>query len=246
MSNLTPITGLHAAQLDRVVAALSATRTRRGRPWACSLRTRVVVVAVALRTNLTFRELAAVFSLSKSQVHRIVAELTRRIAALDLTTTFDRRRTWIVDGTLIPTRDHHAAAKSKNYRWSCNAQILVSRNDLRIIAIGPPGPGNRNDAIHYRGSNIEALCRDHRRVLADGAYRACRELVTPVFRGRRIIRDRVWRRHRRRRARVEHAIARLKDWRVLRDHRRRGVALLATLRSVAYLHNLRLDLRDMS
>ena len=217
-----------------MIAALAATQTRgRGRPWACSLRTRVVVLCVALRTNLTFREIAAVFSIS-------------RIAALEPVAVEDRRRTWIVDGTLVPTRDHQAPAKSKNYRWSCNAQVLVARSDLRVIAIVAGGLGNRNDAVHYRDSTIQAMCQHHRRVLADGAYRGFRELVTPVFSGRRIVRDRAWRRHRKRRARVEHAIARLKDWRVLRDHRRRGSSLLATLRAVAYIHNVRIDMRDKS
>ena len=47
-----------------------------------------------------------------------------------------------------------------------------------------------------------------RAVLTDGGYRGVPELITPIFRGNRIVRDRRWRQHRRRRARVEHAIAR--------------------------------------
>jgi hypothetical protein len=131
-------------------------------------------------------------------------------------------------------------------RWSCNAQVLIRRTDLCVLAIDGGGPGNRNDPVLYRGSAIEALCRQHARVLADGGYRGIRELVTPVFRGRRMLRDRTWRCHRQRRARVEHAIARLKDWRVLRDHRRRGRFLRQTLRAVAVLHNLKIQLRDNS
>jgi hypothetical protein len=75
-------------------------------------------------------------------------------------------------------------------------------------------------------------------------YRGVPELVTPRFRGHRIIRDRAWRRHRRRRASVEHVIARLKNWRVLRDHRRRGRHLDETLQAVSFLHNLQVDLWD--
>ena len=182
---------------------------------------------------------------STSQAHRIVRDLVPRLARLlQATSPYDRRHSWVVDGTLVPTRDHEAAAKSKNYRWSCNAQVLVRRRDLRVVAIGGGGPGNRNDPVHYRASEIEQLCRRHRRVLADGGYRGVPELITPVFQRNRIVRDRAWRRHRRRRARVEHALARLKDWRVLRDHRRRGVHLPATLCAVAFLHNLRVELRD--
>jgi hypothetical protein len=83
-------------------------------------------------------------------------------------------------------------------------------------------------------------------VLADGGYRGVPELITPIFRSNRIVRDQPWRRHRKRRARVEHAIARLKDWRILRDHRRRASSLLVTLRGIAFLHNLRIELRDNS
>src|SRR5262249_6822717 len=114
-------------------------------------RHRVLIACTALRTNLTVRELAAVFQISKSATHRIVAAITRRLAELTDPSRPDRRWSWIVDGTLIPTRDHACAAKSKNYRWSCNAQILVRRHDLRVIATSAGGPGNRNDPMHYRG-----------------------------------------------------------------------------------------------
>jgi hypothetical protein len=185
---------------------------KRGHPWSCSLRRRVLITCVALRTNLTVRELAAVFRISKSAAHRIIATMTRRGAALRAAPTRDHRWSWVIDGSLIPTR----------------------------------GPGNRNDVIHYRGSAIEPLCKTHGRVLADGGYRGVPELVTPVFRSNRIIRDRAWRRHRHRRGRVEHAIARLKNWRMLRDHRRRAHHLAATVQAVAALHNLSIDLRDNS
>ncbi len=146
----------------------------------------------------------------------------------------------------MPTRDHARAARSKNYRWSCDAQVLVRWRDRRVVATSAGGPGNRNDPIHFRGSEVERLCLEHRRVLADGGYRGVPGLRTPVFRGNRILRDRAWRRHRRRRARVEHTLARLKDWRILRDHRRRGHQLAATVAAVAFLHNLKRGLWDSS
>lgn len=242
---LDMLTGLSTVHLDAVVERIAG-RSRMGRPWSCSLRRRVQIVCAALRTNLTVRERAAVFRISKSSAHRIVATLVPKLASMVSTVAGDWRWSWVVDGTLIPTRDHSRAARSKNYRWSCNAQVLARRQDLRIIATSAGGPGHRNDPIHYRGTAIEGLCKQHGRVLADGGYRGVPELVTPIFQGRSIVRDRAWRRHRRRRARIEHAIARLKDWRVLRDHRRRGAHLDATVRAVAFLHNLRLDLRDKS
>ena len=185
--------------LDRI-----ATEPRRGRPWSLSIERRVLITCVALRTNLTMRELAALFAVSKSTVHRIIARCTPLLATMVANMPRDRRESWVVDGTLIPTRDHRRAARSKNYRWSRNAQVLIRRRDLHIIDTVAGGPGNRNDPIHYRGSTVEQLCRYHRRVLADGGYRGIAELVTPVFRGNRIVRDQTWRRHRHRRARVEH------------------------------------------
>jgi hypothetical protein len=56
----------------------------------------VLVACVALRTNLTVRELAAVFAISKSQAHRIVANVTARLAAL-LDESGDLRSTVVVD-----------------------------------------------------------------------------------------------------------------------------------------------------
>ena len=232
-------------RLDSLLRALGP-ETRRGHPWSRSRQHRVLITCAALRTNLTMRELAAAFGLSKSSAHRIVSTMTSRLAALgSKAAPLDRRASWVVDGTLIPTRDHAGAARSKNYRWSCNAQILARRRDLWIIATAAGGPGNRNDPEHYRHSEIEHLCQWHRRVLADGGYRGIPELVTPTFVGNRIVRDAAWRRHRRRRARIEHAIARLKDWRMLRDHRRRARHLAGTVRAVAFLHNLRVaEMRD--
>jgi NAD(P)H-dependent flavin oxidoreductase YrpB (nitropropane dioxygenase family) len=73
------------------------------------------------------------------------------------------RPTLVVDcrRTLIPTRDHSHAAKSKNYRYSCNAQVLVRRPDLEVVATAAGGPGNRNDPAHYLGSEVQVLCKLH-------------------------------------------------------------------------------------
>jgi hypothetical protein len=39
---------------------------RCGRPWSCSLAQRILIACAALRTNLTIRELAASFAISRS------------------------------------------------------------------------------------------------------------------------------------------------------------------------------------
>ena len=127
--------------------------------------------AVALRTNLTMRQIAAVFNISTSQTHRIIDRHTRLLTTLlPLTVNLDRRWSWTLDGTLVPTRDHTAAARSRNYRWSTNAQVLSRRADLAVVAITGGGPGNRNDTVHYHASSLPQLVTTHGRVLAAVAY----------------------------------------------------------------------------
>lgn len=106
------LTGVPSRALAVVIERLRS-NTRRGRPWALSLDRRVVITCTSLRTNLTVRELAAVFGISRAQAHRIVCDIVARMAALALPVLadLDRRYAWVVDGTLIPTRDHRVARK---------------------------------------------------------------------------------------------------------------------------------------
>ena len=69
---------------------------RRGRPWSRSLAQHILITCAALRTNLTVRELAASFAISKSAAHRIVSTMTPRLAALGAQTApgTDASRGW--------------------------------------------------------------------------------------------------------------------------------------------------------
>ncbi len=108
---LLTLAALSWRNLARLQRMLPAPR-RRGRPCSSSPPHRLLVACIALRTNLTMRELAAIVGQSKSTVHRIIATFTPRLAGLACPPARrDRRETWIVDGTLIPTRDHARAAK---------------------------------------------------------------------------------------------------------------------------------------
>ncbi|MBB4795435.1 hypothetical protein BJY54_006047 [Streptomyces nodosus] len=51
----------------------------------------------------------------------------------------------IVDGTLVPTRDHTVAEQSKSYRYPTNHQVVIDADSRRVVAVGQPLPGNRND-----------------------------------------------------------------------------------------------------
>ncbi len=76
------------------------------------------------RTNLTLRQLAPLFGISKSAADRIIGRLGPMIA-LRPRKRFRRDSVLIVDGTLVPTRDHTVAEQSKNYRYSTNHHVVI-------------------------------------------------------------------------------------------------------------------------
>ena len=231
------LTGLTISELDHVARRLTPQqRCRRGRPPSLTHHDRVLLVVTALRTNLTERALAAIFRTSQSTVHRTIRNLLPRLAAL--LDTSRPGEPLILDGTLIPVHDQALTAPSKNYRRSINTQILTTASSRRVVDITAPTPGNRNDIIAARRTVPDLSSHPHP-VYADGAYRALPGAHTPPPRTE----PRARRRHRRIRARIEHVIARLKDWQILRQCRRRGPAIGFALRAVAYLYNVRLDLR---
>jgi hypothetical protein len=84
----------------------------------------------------------------------------------------------IVDGTMVPTRDHRLAAPSKNYRYSANLQVAVDADARLLIAIGDPQPGNLNDCTVYRTYGINQKLAG-RPVMADGGYKGNSGVITP-------------------------------------------------------------------
>jgi len=199
------------------------------------------MLVLSYRTNLTMEQLAALFAISDSAVHRVVDRLAPHLAELIGPPPTDRRELWIVDGTLIPVHDKNRTAKSKNYRRSVNTQIVCRARDRRIVAVSAAWPGNRNDTIVFKETLGKTL-PSHARLIGHGGYRGNPAIRSPR-RGPdgKIIRDRNYRRFRKRRARAEHTIARLKDHQILRQCRRRGKAIDHAIAGVAALHNLKLE-----
>ena len=135
--------------------------------------------------------------------------------------------------------DQSITAISKNYRRSVNTQIIICAHRRRVLVAGHCWPGNRNDVIVARQTVAHLL--DGRVVLGDGGYRGIASITTPPRNNTgRIIQDDHYREHRRIRARVEHVIARLKDWQILRQCRRRGHAVNHSLHIIAGLWNLKI------
>lgn len=75
---ITPFTGLSPRQFAKLVTVLrreGADPVRKGRPWSLPLEDRVLLVAAYRRTNLTLRQLAPLFGVSKSAADRIIDHL---------------------------------------------------------------------------------------------------------------------------------------------------------------------------
>jgi hypothetical protein len=117
---------------------------RKGRPWSLPLEDRALLVTAYWRTNLTLRQPAPLFGISKSAADRIIAHLGPALA-LQPRRRFRKDTVLIVDGTLVPTRDRAVAAPSKNYRYSTNHQVVIDADTRLVVDVGKPLPGNRND-----------------------------------------------------------------------------------------------------
>lgn len=63
-----------------VLRRKGAEAVRRGRPWSLALEDRALLVAAYWRTNLTMRQLAPPFGVSKSAVDRIIDHLGPMLA----------------------------------------------------------------------------------------------------------------------------------------------------------------------
>ncbi|QUQ65365.1 IS5/IS1182 family transposase [Kutzneria sp. CA-103260] len=191
---------------------------RPGRQWRLDLADRVLLVAAYWRTNLTMRQIGPLFGVSHSAAHRVIDTLGPLLAPAPVR----RRRidqVAIVDGTLVPTRDHRLAAPSKNYRYSANVQVAIDADTRLVIATSDPQPGNRNDCTAYRTSGIDQKLAG-RPVMADGGYQGNPDVIMPYRKpADGTLTD--WQEdlnaiHRKVRARIEHALARMKCWKILR------------------------------
>ena len=246
---IEPFTGLTPAQFRKLVRTVTVrggaeiADGRPGRQWSLELADRVLLVAAYWRTNLTMRQIGPLFGVSHSAAHRVIDSLGPLLALAPVR----RRRTdqiAIVDGTLVPLRDHRLAAQSKNYRYSANLQVAIDADTRLVIALGRPQPGNRNDCTAYRDSGINRILAG-RPVMADGGYQGNPGVIMPLRKpgGNQQLPE--WKTtmntsHKRVRARVEHSLSRLKCWKILRDYRRAAATLQDTASGIANLHNIAL------
>lgn len=174
-------TGLSVRQfkkLVRIVAARGGAQTGTGRRWGLSLADRVLLVAVYYRTNLTFRQVALLFGISKSAVGRVIDHLAPLLVLSPVKRRHSPETVLIVDGTLVPTHDQTISASSKNYRYSTNLQVVIDANSRLTIAVGQPTPDNRNDCRAYTDSGVDQQCTGAH-VMADGGYQGNPDVIMP-------------------------------------------------------------------
>ena len=187
-------------------------------------------------------QLAPLFGVSKSAADRIIDHLGPMLA-LQPRKRFARNTVLIVDGTLVPTRDHTVAKQSKNYRYSTAHQVVIDAVTRLVVVVGRPLPGNRHDSRGWEESGAKAAV-GNTTTIADGGYQGT-GLVIPHRRapGQTELPD--WkekhnRSHKQVRARVEHVFARMQTWRILRDCRLRGDGVHHAMLGIARMHNLAL------
>ncbi|MFK4066278.1 transposase family protein [Streptomyces sp. NPDC029674] len=140
---IVPSTGPSPRRFTKLVTALrraGVDATRRGRPWSLSLEDRTLLVTAYWRTNLTKRQLAPLFGISKSAADRIIDHLGP-LLALQPWRHFAVDAVLIVDGTLLPTRDHTIAD------GSCPGTGLVMPHRRRKVE-EPPNSQQEHNRSH--------------------------------------------------------------------------------------------------
>ncbi|MFE0106938.1 transposase [Streptomyces sp. NPDC059009] len=241
---IAPFTGLSPRCFSKLVTAMrreTAADGHRGRPWSLPLQDRILLVAAYWRTNLTMGQVAPLFGVSKFAADRIIDHLGP-LLALQPRKRFRKGTVLIVDGTLVPTRDHTVAEQSKNYRYSTAHQVVIDADTRLIVVVGRPLPGSRHDSRGWEESGAKAAV-GNTMTIADGGYQGT-GLVIP-HRRRKGEDLPVWkeennRSHKQVRARVEHTFARMKGWKILRDCRLKGDGVHHAMLGIARLHNLTL------
>ncbi|AVZ76085.1 IS5/IS1182 family transposase [Streptomyces lunaelactis] len=241
---IAPFTGLSPRCFGKLVTVLrreGADAVRKGRPWSLPLEDRALLVAAYWRTNLTMRQIAPLFGVSKSAADRIIDHLGPMLA-LQPRKRFAKDTVLIVDGTLVPARDHTTAARSKNCRSSTSHQVVIDADTRLVIVVGRPHAGNRDDCKASEESGAEAAVGTTM-TIADGGYPST-GLVLPHRRrkGEELPDPKQTRNesHKQAPARAVHVFARMKTWKILRDCRLNGDGVHHAMLGIALMHNLAL------
>ncbi|MFI5828487.1 transposase [Streptomyces sp. NPDC051578] len=244
---IAPFAGLSPRAFCKLMRQLRREGTDapgRGRPWKLSLEGRVLLVAAYCHPNLTLCPLVPFFGVSKSTADRVIDHLGPRLA-LASRRRFAKDSVLIVDGTLVPTRDHKVAEQSKNYRYSTNHQVVIDADTGLVVVVGRPLPGELQRPPGMGRVRCQAGSRQHQ-TIADGGYLGTRLIMLHRWRKGGELPDRKQARKQEPQTGSRSRRARLRPYEDLEDparlppERRRGDGVRHAMHGVARLHNLAL------
>jgi hypothetical protein len=247
------ITGLDREQLIELTARVHARLggwSSNGRPFALGLFNSVTVVVALLRENLTQSFAGAIFEVSQSTISRrwdllrplieeVLTEFVPPPAKVAGTSSV------LVDGTLIPTWDWHHRDdlySGKHGDHGINLQVAGLWSGHQLVTVGEPVPGAHHDAYAWSASGLAERLADLD-IVGDLGYLGL-SLTTGTRKpaGADLSEDRQQanRALNQFRARMEHIIAHLKNWKIL-SHRYRGPLdkLGEVIRAIVALHFFR-------
>jgi hypothetical protein len=247
------MTGLDREQLTELTARVHAQLggwNSRGRPFALGLFASVTLVVALLRENLTQSFAGAIFGVSQSTVSRrwdLLRPLIEPVLAAFVPTPTEiaGASSVLVDGTLIPTwdwrcRDDLFSAKHGDHGF--NLQVAGIWSGHQLVTVGEPVPGARHDAHAWAASGLAERLADFDLVgdlgyLGLGLTAGTRQPPGAELSEDRQQANKVLNQFR---ARMEHIIAHLKNWKIL-SHRYRGPLdkLGEAIRAVVALHFFR-------
>ncbi|MFJ6186175.1 transposase family protein [Streptomyces sp. NPDC092295] len=242
---IAPFTGLSAGLFRKLVTALrreGADAVRKGRPWSLPLEDRALLVAAYWRTNLTMRQLALLFGVSKSAADRSIDQLGPMLA-LQPHKRFAKDTMLIVDGTLVPThpRSHCRRAVEElpvlHKPPGRHRRRHPPRRDRR------PAPARQPQRLRGVGRVRREGRRRHddddrrRRLSGYRARDATSGRQGEELPGRKQAHNKS---HKQVRARVKHVFARMKTWKILRDCRLKGDGVHHAMLGIARMYDLAL------
>lgn len=213
-------TGLSPRCFGKLVTAVrreTRVEAQRGRPWGLSLEDRILLVAAYWRTNLTLRQLAPLYGISTSAADRV--------------TPSSRPEARTSAASAVP--QGHRAHRGRHPGPHPRPHRCRGVQELPVLH-------HRNDCKAWEESGAK-LAVGKTVTIADGGYPGT-GLVMP-HRRRKGEELPAWKEahnksHKQVRARVEHAFARMKTWKILRDCRLKGDGVHHAMLGIARLHNL--------
>jgi hypothetical protein len=247
------MTGLSREQLTELTARVHAHLggfSSKGRRHALGLFRSVALVIVLLRQNSTQAFAGAIFGVSQSTVSRRWDLLRPLIAPLlagfvPAPAEIAGTSSVLVDGTLVPTwdwKDRDDLFSAKHHDHGMNLQVAGLWSGHQLVTVGEPVPGARHDAHAWSASGLAERLADFDIVgdlgyLGLGLATGTRKPPGTELSDDRAQANKVLNQFR---ARMEHIIAHLKNWKIL-SHRYRGPLdkLGEVIRAIVALHFFR-------